>query len=115
MIRNEISNKINLDFFFSNCTLESETCKYWIKLNEKTLEYCLIGTIKYNENGKIEDRYDFYTVKKIFINSIDLYSDAENDFIVRIYISGRENYILIPFEDSENAYNFYLKLKEWYA
>ena len=55
------------------------------------------------------------TINKGFISAIDLYSDSEdeNAFILKINISGRNDDIIIPFEDSEKAYNVYLQIKDW--
>ena len=106
-------NKISLDFYFTNCTLDSENCKYWIKLNENTLDYCLVCKVTMDDNKKLENRYDICTINKSFISSFDLYEDANEDFIIRISVSGREHDIIIPFQDSEKAYNIYLQIKDW--
>ena len=107
------TTKINLDFYFSNCTLESQTCKYWIKLNDNTLDYCLVCQVRMDDTNKLENRFDICTINKSFISSFDLYEDANEDFIIRISISGRENDLIIPFEDSKKAYNVYLQIKDW--
>ncbi|MFY7733596.1 MAG: hypothetical protein ACOVSR_08945 [Bacteroidia bacterium] len=107
--------KIDLKFYFSDCTLDSESYNYHIRLNDNTFDYCFIAVIKFNESGKIENRYELTSINKRFISSIDIYEigEGENYFIVKLNISGRENDIIIPFKDCQDAYGVYLQIKKW--
>jgi hypothetical protein len=108
-----MNKKIELEVYFTNATLESENPKYFIVLNEIYLKYVLICQVKITDTNELQNRYDIYNVKKSYISSLDYYEDSEGIYVVRLNISGRQDDILIPFEESEQGYKVYLELEKW--